>query len=269
MCSQKVKQYTRRKLDENSCKSNKKSDPFISVFCIETTGTTYSSTASATSPAPTFNKVIMQPSVGHSLRFGNRKGPAFSKAKCTKPKQVIPKTVFLLAKRSFCEDKVEEDDEYVPKDEMILMKGEFDLDCGVDKGSICSELKDMFWRKFLFISEKNLDFVRRDRNIISTPVMKGEHCWDYVQMKHLCGVGKFYMRLNVRKVIISDQSQNSDDDGLQHMLPSTSCGANGNSGAHPEVITVDADAPSSSSGKSFMDTAISTLRGLILSATQS
>ena len=36
--------------------------------------------------------------------------------------------------------------------------------------------------------------MKRDRNIISTPVVKG-HQWDFVHVKHLCGKGRLYVRL--------------------------------------------------------------------------
>ena len=39
------------------------------------------------------------------------------------------------------------------------------------------------------------EFVKRDRNIISTPVVKRGHQWDFVHVKHLCGNGRLYVRL--------------------------------------------------------------------------
>jgi len=51
-------------------------------------------------------------------------------------------------------------------------------------------------------SEENwhdFEFVKRDRDIISTPVIKKGHQWDFVQVKHLCRNGRLYVKLVTRR----------------------------------------------------------------------
>ena len=82
-------------------------------------------------------------STGHPLR--NRKAPS-SKQKA----HVVPKTVFLLDQVNLNADDEEDleddsqNDEYTIKEEMILVKGEFDLLTGADEQTIRQELKDLF-----------------------------------------------------------------------------------------------------------------------------
>ena len=62
------------------------------------------------------------------------------------------------------EEDLEDDsqnDEYTIKEEMILVKGEFDLLTGADEQTIRQELKDLFKVKFPLISETDFDFVKR------------------------------------------------------------------------------------------------------------
>ena len=103
---------------------------------------------------------------------------------------------------------------------MILVKGEFDLLTGADEQTIRQEVKDLFKVKFPLISETDFDFVKRERNTILTPVVKEHHLWDYAHVKHLCGAGKLYVRLNICKdVILGTSSDDSDSTSLPVMLP--------------------------------------------------
>ena len=52
-------------------------------------------------------------------------------------------------------------------------------------------------QRFPLITPKFFDFVKRERNTITTPVVKNSHKWDFQQVKELCGQGKLYVRLNV------------------------------------------------------------------------
>ncbi|XP_028412494.1 uncharacterized protein LOC114535330 [Dendronephthya gigantea] len=142
----------------------------------------------------------------HPLRLPKRKQNALTKNNIKKKKQAIPKTVFLLDKiYGGDEDDVDmADHEYAIKEDMILLKGEFDLECDADEASIRSELKKVFMKKFPLICKDNFDFVKRDRNTICTPVVKEGHVWDYAHVKHLCGAGKLYVRLNISKDDIMD-----------------------------------------------------------------
>ena len=94
------------------------------------------------------------------------------------------------------EGRSSQNDEYTIKEEMILVKGEFDLLTGADEQAIRQELKDLFKVKFSLISETDFDFVKRERNTTLTPVVKENHLWDYAHVKHLCGAGKLYVRLD-------------------------------------------------------------------------
>lgn len=191
---------------------------------------------------------------GHPLR--KRKAPA-SKKKT----QVVPKTVFLLDQGNLNIDDEDEDegqnDEYVIKEEMILVKGEFDLLAGADEQSIRQELKEVFKIKFPLISVKDFDFVKRERNTIVTPVVKENHAWDYAHVKHLCGAGKLYVRLNICKDVIGCASDDSDS-GLPTML-STNDRPISSLASTPPPIVADDEVPTTSSGVSHMDGDISSL----------
>ena len=159
--------------------------------------------------------------------------------------------MYLLDNVSGDGEDIEEDHEYVIKDEMILLKGEFDLECDGDEASIRSELKKVFLSKFPQITAKDFDFVRRDRNTISTPVVKEGHTWDCAHVKHLCGAGKLYVRLNVSKDIIMEK-----DDGSDIELP-------------PAFILDEPTGPSTSGGISSVDSKIDSLTALFPSAKRS
>ena len=125
---------------------------------------------------------------GHSWRFKKSKPPKI---------QSIPKTVWLLDKPS---EEVEigtdgEFEEYPVTDDMVLLKGEFDLVSNHKEANVRRELEGIFSRKFPGITMHDFEFVKRDRNIISTPVVKKGHQWDFVHVKHLCGNGRLYVRL--------------------------------------------------------------------------
>ena len=200
---------------------------------------------------------------GHTLR--KRKAPATT---AKKKAAVLPKTVFLLDEPTGHSDSGPEDGsddhEYVIKEEMILVKGEFDLLTGADEQTIRQELKDLFRVKFPLISENDFDFVKRERNSIVTPVVKENHSWDYAHVKHLCGAGKLYVRLNVSKDIISKDmagaTSDDSDSSIPAMLPSTNDRVVRPSSSTPTVIVNDV--PSTSSGVSLMDDNISSLSEL-------
>ena len=78
---------------------------------------------------------------------------------------------------------------------MVLLKGEFDLVSNHNEDNIRRELEGIFSRKFPGITMYDFEFVKRDRNIVSTPVVKKGHQWDFVHVKHLCGNGRLYVGL--------------------------------------------------------------------------
>ena len=184
----------------------------------------------------------------HPLRFPKRKPNVSAKNSSKKKKQSIPKTVYLLDEISH--EDMEVDHEYAIKDEMILLKGEFDLECDADEASIRSELRKVFLTKFPLIRERYFDFVKRDHNTICTPVVKG-HNWDYAHVKHLCGAGKLYVRLNISKdVLMEDFISQSDLEAEQPTF-------------------IDLSLPSTSSGTSSVDSKIASLTALFPNAQQS
>ena len=77
-------------------------------------------------------------------------------------------------------------------------------------------------------------------------------------MKHPCGAGKLYVRLNICKDVILTSSDDSDSTSLPVMLPPIerpqAC-----STSMPRSVAVDDEVPSTSSGVSLMDENISSL----------
>ena len=52
---------------------------------------------------------------------------------------------------------------------------------------------------------------RRERNSITTPLVKPDHQWDFKHVKHLCGQGKLYVRLNVSKEILVGSEETDEE----------------------------------------------------------
>ena len=86
-------------------------------------------------------------------------------------------------------------EDYSITDEMVLLKGEFDLVSNQKEEDIRRELEGIFKRKYPCINMYDFEFVKRDRHTISTPVVKEAHLWDFAHVKHLCGNGRLYVRL--------------------------------------------------------------------------
>ena len=73
-------------------------------------------------------------------------------------------------------------------------------------------------------------------------------------MKHLCGAGKLYVRLDICKDVISvTSSDDSDSTSLPMMLPPTDYRPQACSTSTPRSVAVDDEVPSTSSGVSLMD----------------
>ena len=102
------------------------------------------------------------------------------------------------------------DEEYGLVDNMIILKGRFDLSLESSEEDIRSELVNLFKTKLPGITAK--DFVRRDRNTISVQVVKDTHKWDFKHVKHLCGTGRLSVCLNVdqQSLILTEEDDNSD-----------------------------------------------------------
>ena len=89
----------------------------------------------------------------------------FKKSKATQI-QSIPKTVWLLDKPSE-EAEIGTDGEfedYPRTNDMVLLKGEFDLVSNHKEENIRRELEGIFSRKFPGLTMHNFEFVKRDRN---------------------------------------------------------------------------------------------------------
>ena len=77
--------------------------------------------------------------------------------------------------------------DYSLTESMILVKGECDLKSTDSEDKICTELTSLFKIKLPLITTKDFDFVKSERNIITTPIVKAEHQWDFKHVKQLCG----------------------------------------------------------------------------------
>lgn len=158
--------------------------------------------ASALSVEDTKSQTKRQNSVpSHSLRFKK-------KAKQSTKVQVVPKSVYLLQ-----EPDIDADEEYSLIDNMIVIKGQCDFYPDYSEEDIRSELVSLFKTKLPLITSRDFDFVRRERNTISVPVVKENHKWNFKHVKHLCGTGRLYVRLNVAQetLVTSD-----DEEGDEH-----------------------------------------------------
>ena len=69
---------------------------------------------------------------------------------------------------------------------MMILKGQFDLSPESSKDDIRTELVSLFKTKLQLVTNFEFDFVRRDRNTISVPVLKKNHKWDFKHIKNLC-----------------------------------------------------------------------------------
>ena len=204
---------------------------------------------------PQLSSINKRQSPGHPLRYsGKKKKQQVSKSITP---QVVPKTVYLI-------DSVETLDcdtsEYSLTESMIIVKGECDLKSTYSEDEIRSELTDLFKVKLPLITKKDFDFVRRERNTITTPLVKADHQWDFKHVKHLCGQGKLYVRLNVIKEILIDDDKSEDTDDLAGS-ESVNDVQNVNNIA-PSVIDVDNQEPSTSAGRSSFDEGLANLRAV-------
>ena len=201
---------------------------------------------------PSSSGISKRPVPGHPLRFSGKK----KKENLSDTSKIIPKSVYLIDEA----DGVAEED-YSVTDSMILLKAECDLKSCYSEDDVRSELVDVFKEKLPLIEKGDFDFVKRERNTISTPVVKCGHKWDFKHVKHLCGSGKLYVRLNVSKDTLvaddeTDEVKGTDDDASLENCKDGKSGkeeAVSNVGMISPVITIDDHAPSTSAGSSFFD----------------
>ncbi|PFX23509.1 Retrovirus-related Pol polyprotein [Stylophora pistillata] len=110
------------------------------------------------------------------------------------------------------EPDIEADKEYGLIDNMIVIKGQYDFYPDYSEEEIKSELVSLFKTKLPHITSRDFDFVRRERNTISVPVVKENHKWNFKHVKHLCATGPLYVRLNVSQetLVTSDDEIEGD-----------------------------------------------------------
>ena len=109
-----------------------------------------------------------RPAPGHPLQFTRKKTK--QKTSNTVTPQIVPKTVYLI-------DNVDSQhkSDYSLTESMILVKGKCDLKSTYSEDEIHAELTSLFEVKLPLITKKDFDFVRHERNIITTPIVKAEH----------------------------------------------------------------------------------------------
>ena len=113
-----------------------------------------------------------------------------------KPPKTVGKSVYLL------EESDVPDEEYSLLDDMILLKGQFELSPNFDEKQIRDELVSLFITKFPYISAADFDFVKRERNTVSKPIIKENHKWGFKHVKNLYGNGRLYVRLNLNSELV-------------------------------------------------------------------
>ena len=85
--------------------------------------------------------------------------------------------------------------DYAVTEDSILLKAEIDLKSDQTEEAIRGELKAVFNKRYPDIGLYDFEFVKRERNVIITPIVKDNHAWDFSHVKHLCGNGRLYVRL--------------------------------------------------------------------------
>ena len=134
--------------------------------------------------------------------------------KGSKEQPPVPKSVHLtdcLEEESDEEDAGEKRDSFAFNERHVVIKGEFDLTPGHSEDEIRSELVEVFKTKIPTIRTTDFAFVKREKNVISLPVIKTGFKWDFAHVKNLCGQGRLYVRLNVPKDELLERG-NSDDE---------------------------------------------------------
>ena len=119
----------------------------------------------------------------------------FKKTKTkTRPNQMITKSVCLLDTPPNFDEMDDESSVNIPDyplvNDMILIKGYCDIGTSYCEQDIRKEIAEILQQKFPAITEGLFDFVKRERNLVVTPVVKPTHKWDFKQLRELCGQGK-------------------------------------------------------------------------------
>ena len=132
----------------------------------------------------------------------------------------VPKGVYLIEARQKIASNLSGDEQDVITDEsslyfrenMVVLKGEFDLITDHNEDKIRQDLVDVFKRKLPLIGKHDFEFVKRERQSIVRPVVKEGYKWDFRHVKNLCGQGRLYVQLTVPSDDLAE-IDNSDEDG--------------------------------------------------------
>lgn len=109
-----------------------------------------------------------------------------------------------LEKESDDKDTDEERDSFSFSERQIVIKGEFDLTPG-------HKLVEVFESKIPTIRKTDFDFVKREKNVVTLPVAKTGHKWDFAYVTNLCGQGRLYVKLNVSKDELLNRGDSDDE----------------------------------------------------------
>ena len=122
--------------------------------------------------------------------------PKKTKQEKTKPVQSIPKTVWLL-ERPDDDFEITDDgcySDYAITEDSLLLKAEIDLKSEQTEEAIRGELKAVFEKRYPDIGLYDFEFVKRERNVLITTIVKDNHSWDFSHVKHICGNGRLHVR---------------------------------------------------------------------------
>ena len=109
--------------------------------------------------------------------------------------------------------------DYAVTEDSILLKAEIDLKSDQTEEAIRGELKAVFNKRYPDIGLYDFEFVKRERNVIITPIVKDNHAWDFSHVKHLCGNGRLYVRLITHN--IDEVSGKARDKCQEETAPAT------------------------------------------------
>ena len=69
--------------------------------------------------------------------------------------------------------------DYAVTDDMILLKGYFELGTGQSESEISESITEILKQRFPFVRPDHFDFVKRERNKVATPVVRKSLQWNY------------------------------------------------------------------------------------------
>jgi len=148
-----------------------------------------------------------------------------TKQEKTKHAQSIPKTGWLLERPDDDDVEITDDgcySDYALTDVSVLLKAEIDLKSDQNEDVIRGKLQTVFEKRYPGIGLCDFEFVKRERNVITTPIVKDNHTWDFSHVKHLCGNGRLYVRLITDIDEISGKALDKCQDDTASAAASTS-----------------------------------------------